>query len=522
MSEFESSILKLYKKTAFQRLTAYYSQSTVFNVLGVERSEKRHSAFLEWLLNPESAHGLKELPLRKLLSLVAAKADDEYKCYYQQVREHLITGNYSMQMECVKTEQSIIGLANGNSEKFKDVVETNDNGGFKQDAQNRFDIWMLLNIKFEDENGVEQRWSLPIVVENKIYSTEGNANDPKRAQTTRYMRAVNILKNVVCPDPNYSQPLLVYLTPSDTKKGPTDQAFIHITYQDLLDHVLQPCSMVSASQASSADTRALIDGYVRNLSCPSNRDGENVKDYSILAIADTESHDLETIFASEAFKTALSAIYPNEAQVLLGEEASAVEDKQTMIDQFWNANENLFKIVLYNHFKGDEEKMKAVRKIVKVSNRDNTRYFVAVKQGAPWLNSHAASKSETSFLIFKAYCELQHEKNPSALLTLDDLRREFDCELNSYYHNRFLQYLFYDFDEEVTVDVSAHKWFGKEICPDSNTWDFYWDEAHQLPHVAGDVRNVKMWRKDDFDRLVEKARKIGIVVEPKEYEDAHL
>ena len=152
----------------------------------------------------------------------------------------------------------------------------------------------------------------------------------------------------------------------------------------------------------------------------------------------------------------------------------------------------------------------------RVSNRDNTRYFVAVKQGAPWLNSHAASKSETSFLIFKAYCELQHEKNPSALLTLDDLRREFDCELNSYYHNRSLQYLFYDFDEEVTVDVSTHKWFGKEICPDSNTWDFYWDEAHQLPHVAGDVRNVKMWRKDDFDRLVEKARKIGIVVEPKE------
>ena len=37
-----------------------------------------------------------------------------------------------------------------------------------------------------------------------------------------------------------------------------------------------------------------------------------------------------------------------------------------------------------------------------------------------------------------------------------------------------------------------------------------------LPNVKGDVRNLKMWRKDDFDRLEEKAKKLGIVVEPME------
>jgi hypothetical protein len=41
-------------------------------------------------------------------------------------------------------------------------------------------------------------------------------------------------------------------------------------------------------------------------------------------------------------------------------------------------------------------------------------------------------------------------------------------------------------------------------------------DEHRLPNVKGDVRSVKMWRKDDFDRLVEKAKKLGIVVEPKE------
>ena len=56
----EQLILDFYKLPAFQKLSAYYMQSTVFNVLGVERSENRHSAFLAWLLNPKSSHGLND------------------------------------------------------------------------------------------------------------------------------------------------------------------------------------------------------------------------------------------------------------------------------------------------------------------------------------------------------------------------------------------------------------------------------------------------------------------------------
>jgi hypothetical protein len=134
------------------------------------------------------------------------------------------------------------------------------------------------------------------------------------------------------------------------------------------------------------------------------------------------------------------------------------------------------------------------------------------------LNKKAASKSEASFLIFKAYCTLRYEQNPSAELTVDDLRSEFDCSLNSYYYNRFLKHLFYDFSEDVFVDVESSKYYGNVILPESDMWDFYWDNEHQLPYVKGDVRAVKMWRKDDFDRLVDKARKLGIVVEPKETE----
>jgi hypothetical protein len=78
---------------------SFHGQSTLFNVLGIERSENRHSAFLQWLLNPKSSHGLGDSPLKKFLALVATLASDENKCYYYQVRQHLISGNYTLQVE---------------------------------------------------------------------------------------------------------------------------------------------------------------------------------------------------------------------------------------------------------------------------------------------------------------------------------------------------------------------------------------------------------------------------------------
>ena len=512
----ENKILELYKTSTYQKLNAYYGQSTVFNILGIERNENRHSAFLAWLLNPVSSHGFKENPLRKFLSLVATKATDEEKCYYHQVRERLITGDFTLKVESIKTEQSIIGLANGQTNDFKGVVETNDKGLFKKDSKNRFDIWMLLQIAFTDEHDQEKQWYLPIVVENKVYSVEGNANDKEKAQTVRYHRAVSILKNIVCPGTNYVQPLLVFLTPSDAKK-PMHNAFIHLTYQDILNHVIQPCSILSLAQGASVDTKVLMDGYIRNLSRPSNIDGDGVKDYSILAIADSEDDDLKDIFQSEAFQTALCAIYPKEAKILIGTDYKVVEEDLPLLEQFWNANEDMFKIVLYNQFKDDEKKMKTSQRIIKVSNRDNTRYYVGLQQGK-WLNANGkpASKSEASFLIFKAYCLLQQEKQPSVELTVKDLRSKFDCSLNLYYYNRFLEHLFYDFDDEVTVDVKTNKHFGAPILPESDTWDFYWDDDHILPHVKGEVRSVKMWHKEDFDALVKKAKEYGIVVEAAE------
>ena len=508
----EKDILELYKTPSFQRLSTYYRHSTIFNVLGVERSENRHSAFLAWLLNPESSHGLKEAPLRKFLALVASFSDTMTQCSCQLVREILVTGNYLLKVDCVETEQTIIGLADDNLERFKDFE--------KKDAQNRFDIWILLRIRFTDTNDNKQEWCLPIVIENKIYSKEGGAKNSK-PQTERYYEAVNELYPQTVSN---NQPLLVFLTGPDAG-GPHNESFIHITYQDILDHVVLPCKFLSTAEGVSMETKVLLDGYIRNLSCPSNKDGERIKDYSILAIAETESSDLNTIFESVAFKKALCARYRNEARSLFANtmdncDADITDNDASILEQFWNTNEDLFKIVLYNKYNGDKEKMKVVNKIIKVSNRDNTRYYIYRKDGERLVklnrDGKPVPKSEASFLIFKAFCLQWSQKHSQEKLTIDRLREAFPGTLNSYYHDRFLNYLFYDFKDVVIIDIKSHSSYNTVIEKGSGTWDFYWDDAHRLPIDDCDVRSVKMWRKPDFDRLLERAKELEIIVEPKE------
>lgn len=501
-----NNILSLQKSPAYQELNAYYQMSTVFNILGLERNENRHSAFIAWLLNPAESHQLRENPLKQFLSLVAAHTYNQYgnadeeKCYYDRVRQHLITGNYHMEVDTIRTEQSIISLARDRSNDFVDFVERTKSGAFSTDAQNRFDIWMLLRITFEGESGAEETWTLPLVVENKIYSKEGYAGDADKAQTVRYKNAMGVLQNIMCPNDN-CQPLMVYLTPEGTV--PTAKAFVPLSYQDLLDYVITPSSILAKAQTISQETKVMLDGYIRNLSCPTTNSGAD-KNYSILAIADSESEKLESIYGHKAFQQAFCCMYSSEAQRLLEIENVEVEEEQKIVEDFWNANENLFKVVLYNHFKNNVEKMKDVRRIIKVSNRDNTRYIVVDADGKS-MNQKPASKSESAFLIFKAYCQKGN-------VTIDQLRDAFPCQdINTYYYDRFLQHLFYDFNTEVKVDSPKSKWFENEIQED-NTWDFYGDEDHILPCISGRIRNVKMWRKADFDRLAEYAEKYGIKV----------
>ena len=62
-------------------------------------------------------------------------------------------------------------------------------------------------------------------------------------------------------------------------------------------------------------------------------------------------------------------------------------------------------------------------------------------------------------------------------------------------------------DKTLRVDVETSKHYDNTIDVE-NSWDFYYDDNHELPNVQpNDIRNVKMWRKGDFDRLIEFVKK---------------
>ena len=67
----KDKIIAFYNDELFQKINAYYGKKTLFNILKIERNEKRHSAFLAWLLDVKGSHGLGEEPFRRFMRLIS-------------------------------------------------------------------------------------------------------------------------------------------------------------------------------------------------------------------------------------------------------------------------------------------------------------------------------------------------------------------------------------------------------------------------------------------------------------------
>lgn len=519
----ETYIQKLRRTKDYIELSAYYSQTTILNVFGIERSENRHSAFIAWLLNPNSSHLLGDAPLRKFLSMVAAIANNGTNeqldsqnevpplSNNESLKSLLFNEKYSIQIEDIQTEQPIINLVDAqNNNIFNDIVDKDKRkGDFKKDEKNRFDIW--IELKINDNEG--QEWIVPIILENKIYSKEGCRKDDQKHQTDRYAEAITILNNLHYK--NKAIPIMVYLTPS-SGKGPHSKQFVHITYQDLLDHVIMPTRLMAKKIHPSIENMSLFDGYIRNLSMPSiNKKGS--KDYSILAVSLTEREQLEKIFKSEAFQIALTHLYNDVAKKLdvkkedlekiIGIKTEDIIQADTeLIQQFWDANEDLFKIVLYSHCMDVQKPLNIINPIINKTNRDNTRYWVSYKIGdeVVSLTPKPVPKSMASQLIAEAYCKQQQNR-----VSLDDLRKAFPGN-KIRPKSSYLKELFYDINGTFNYDKGTRE---KKPIDLDKSWDFYPDRIIQETKSDG-IRMVKKWNKDDFDRLRNKAKDYGIIVEP--------
>lgn len=129
------------------------------------------------------------------------------------------------------------------------------------------------------------------------------------------------------------------------------------------------------------------------------------------------------------------------------------------------------------------------------SARDNTKYFVEYAGNS--LTPKPVSKSEVAYLIFREWAKANNAG-------IAQMRNAFPVNINPYYASgKYFQHLFYNYSptNNYYFDGSNPKFGSNVLC--TGNWDFY----HDNQHVYGGITNLKMWRKDAFDSLIEHIKK---------------
>ena len=460
----EQRVLSLLSCKTFAQLKALYSPTTPFNVIGSERSENRHSAFLCWLLNPSSSHGLGTEPLKLFLRLVATLKWGP-QTFGDVLYRKVLAGSYDLElMEPIELEKNV--------------------GSHNKD---RIDIWMVACLTYEDDGQIMRR-VVPIVIENKIYSSEG------RDQTTRYQQAVMqyIISKKQETGLDYSS-IGVLLSPDG--KAPQCGQFTNMTYQQLLDHVLTPVSIMKMPNQEYS----FLETYIRNLGRASSASNH---DYSPLAISSQERDLLEQLYKvdPDLFDRLVMAVYGIKAEQAIGKSVTIEEAEKLLMQELWDANEEVFKAVVFHHYK---DKKAVFTELFKDNNRDNTKYRVYYgKDRTEVFPGKRLSKAMTACAVFKAYLACHPET------TLEELRKAFPCkDINTYYWGNYYDDLFYlvpkevDDNGEPCLQYTAPKRKGQESLA---AWDFNLGDERILPLANGteEAMCVKLWRKGDFDRLM--------------------
>ena len=450
MNSINQSALALLSSKPFQELSAFYKQTTLFNVIGAERSENRHSAFLRWLLSPDSSHGLGTEPLKLFLRLIATLKRGQ-QTFGDVLYRKVIAGNYELELlEPIEVEKSVGKLETSAKAANKD----------------RIDLWTVVCLTYE-EGGEEKKHAFPIVVENKIYSKEG------KDQTNKYYAAminyIDAKKEETKLD--YS-PIGLFLSPDNQSAG-CDQ-FADMTYQQLLDHVLTPISFMPMPAAEYS----FVETYIHNLGRPSDNSNH---DYTPLAISQEEKQLIGEVQqqAGELIDEMLVAVYGSKISPILEKGQFKELDKAgkeidlQLLQELWDANEDVYRVCY---------------------GTENKEVFPGKR----------LSKAMAACAIFKAYLALHPQT------TLEDLRKTFPCkDINAYYWDNYYADLFYpylpdqvDDNGEQCLVFTAEKRKGVKSLA---CWDFYMNDNQLLPLANGTEKAmcVKMWRRGDFDRLID-------------------
>lgn len=328
-----------------QRLKEIYYSQTLPEIFAVSRRELTHSSFLAWLFATSSNHGLGTAPLVQLLELYVLKSREQNKKWItDKVSNAIITRDFHIS-ECTSVTEEAVVTAN---------------------ARGRADIVLTCEINLPNLSLNK----LKIVIENKVYSDEhGN-------QTQTYFDYYESKKE------KQEKVLYIYLTPPTSIADADCPEFIHITYQDLLEHIFEPIRRrIDISQR----TQFILNEYISSLSIPA----DVMEDKNVTHI-----------------QTSILAI--------------GMEEKE-LLQAFWDKNNRLIIAALTAISSDDDNETKddAKKLLQNLSQRDFSKYMV--NGNGPYC------KNRTVEAVVKLYLEKNNDTTIDELKNIfpDNLRRTF-------------------------------------------------------------------------------------------------
>lgn len=447
----KNRINQLFNSPEWNALRSYYAQSTLFNVLHIERKETIHSAFIAWLLNPLASHNLGTRPIKALLRYYATKSKST-SVDHNKFCNQLLTSAYQLKVVAGPVCEKTTGSLKNDSDK------------------DRMDIWAELHFTFDDQSEI----TVPLIIENKVYSVEGDN------QTKRYADAM---------DERGPSFIGLFLTPMGEKAQ--EPRFQAISYQDLLDYVIQP--MLSDLTGTA---QLWVEEYIRTLSfTPCGN--------AALAVSAKETELAQKLYKLD--KDLINAIFATQftkehAELIIKEEnydqaigCCTEQEELDLLRDLWNNNEDILKAVIYAYYRPDAKLFYQLLK----NAACNKGYTVFDANDTVLYSGNCNTK------IAKAILDAYLAAHPKA--TLDDLRKAFPVDINDTIY-RYYDHLFYE--------LPTNKILARNNNPKAPAeWSFYTKKEQLLSVNNKQVMCPNNWNATSIANLIEKAQKLNIKIE---------
>ena len=203
----------------YNELKKFYNTKSILQLVGKERDENVHSDMIAWLLDDSVEHKLGLTPIRYFLRMLPISIDKEENILAKEEYNNYL-------LSCFLNKD--LNILNINIKREHMLGKD----GKTYTSSQRIDILIEITILINNEYKI-----LPVIIENKVKSDEHDD------QTISYKEWSD---DTYSDSSKFFQPILIFLTPKKQSK-PNEPSFIKISYQELVDRVIDPCLIICES-----------------------------------------------------------------------------------------------------------------------------------------------------------------------------------------------------------------------------------------------------------------------------------